>query len=57
VIGDQAYCFPAFDLSETPGEVTRAAPTLGADNDHVFRELLGLSADEFAAYAAGGAFD
>lgn len=57
VIGDQAYCFPAFDLSETPGDVTRAAPTLGADNDRVFRELLGLSADELAAYEAAGAFD
>jgi crotonobetainyl-CoA:carnitine CoA-transferase CaiB-like acyl-CoA transferase len=57
VIGDQAYCFPAFDLSETPGDVTRAAPTLGADNDQVFRELLGLSADELAAYEAAGAFD
>lgn len=57
VIGDQAYCFPAFDLSETPGDVTRAAPTLGADNEQVFRELLGLSADELAAYAAAGAFD
>jgi crotonobetainyl-CoA:carnitine CoA-transferase CaiB-like acyl-CoA transferase len=57
VIGDQAYCFPAFDLSETPGNVTRAAPTLGADNEQVFRELLGLSADELAAYEAAGAFD
>lgn len=57
VIGDQAYCFPAFDLSETPGDVTRAAPTLGADNEQVFRELLGLSADELAAYEAAGAFD
>jgi crotonobetainyl-CoA:carnitine CoA-transferase CaiB-like acyl-CoA transferase len=57
VIGDQAYCFPAFDLAETPGDVTRAAPTLGADNDRVFRELLGLSAAEMADYAAAGAFD
>jgi crotonobetainyl-CoA:carnitine CoA-transferase CaiB-like acyl-CoA transferase len=57
VIGNQAYCFPAFDLSATPGEVTRAAPTLGADNDHVFRELLGLSAEALEAYEAAGAFD
>ena len=26
VIGDQAYYFPGFDLSETPGDVTSAAP-------------------------------
>jgi crotonobetainyl-CoA:carnitine CoA-transferase CaiB-like acyl-CoA transferase len=57
VIGDQAYCFPGFDLSATPGDVTRAAPTLGADNDRVFRELLGLNADELRAYEAAGAFD
>lgn len=57
VIGDQAYCFPAFDLAETPGEITRAAPTLGADNERVFGELLGLSAAELAEYAAAGAFD
>lgn len=57
VIGDQAYCFPAFDLAETPGEITRAAPTLGADNEQVFGELLGLSAAELAEYAAAGAFD
>jgi crotonobetainyl-CoA:carnitine CoA-transferase CaiB-like acyl-CoA transferase len=57
VIGDQAYCFPAFDLSETPGDITRAAPVLGADNDRVFRELMGLSAGEMAEYAAAGAFD
>jgi len=57
VIGNQAYCFPAFELSATPGDITRAAPTLGGDNDHVFRELLGLSADELAAYQAAGAFE
>jgi crotonobetainyl-CoA:carnitine CoA-transferase CaiB-like acyl-CoA transferase len=57
VIGDQAYGFPAFDLSETPGEVTRAAPTLGADNERVFRDLLGLSAEDYERYRALGAMD
>ena len=57
VLGNQAYCFPAFDLSETPGEITRAAPALGADNEQVFRGLLGLTTEEFAAYDAAGAFD
>lgn len=57
VIGDEAYCFPAFDLAATPGEITRAAPTLGADTEYVFRELLGLSACEWEVYAAAGAFD
>ncbi len=57
VIGDQAYCFPAFDLSETPGEITAAAPTLGADNERVFRDLLGLETEEYERYRALGAMD
>jgi crotonobetainyl-CoA:carnitine CoA-transferase CaiB-like acyl-CoA transferase len=56
VIGDQAYCFPAFDLSDTPGDITSAAPALGADNETVFREFLGLSAAEYEACQARGAF-
>ncbi len=57
VLGDQAYCFPAFDLSETPGEITRAAPTLGADNERVLRGFLGLSEYEFDTFRASGAMD
>ncbi len=49
-IGDQNYCLPGFDLSETPGRVTRAAPLLGADNDRVFKEFLGLPDGEFGSY-------
>ncbi|MGB7543213.1 MAG: CoA transferase [Burkholderiales bacterium] len=56
-IGDQAYCFPAFDLSATPGDITAAAPLLGADNQTVFREFIGLSDDEYATCEALGAFD
>ncbi|MDP6688247.1 MAG: CoA transferase, partial [Alphaproteobacteria bacterium] len=56
-IGPQTYGFPGFDLSLTPGEITGAAPLLGGDNDHVFRDLLGLGDDEYEAYARAGAFD
>ena len=56
VIGEHAYFNPAFGLSETPGAVNAAAPTLGRDNGTVFRDLLGLSEQEFAAYDAAGAF-
>ncbi len=57
VIGDQAYCFPAFDLDDAPGDVTAAGPRLGADNETVFREFLGMTDDEYAAYRAQGAFE
>jgi benzylsuccinate CoA-transferase BbsF subunit len=57
ILGDQAYCFPAFDLSETPGDITAAGPMLGADNERVFRDFLGLSADQFDAARANGALD
>jgi crotonobetainyl-CoA:carnitine CoA-transferase CaiB-like acyl-CoA transferase len=56
VIGEHAYCAPAFTLSDTPGEVSAAAPTLGRDNAAVFRGLLGLTAEEYAACEAAGAF-
>lgn len=46
-----------FRLSATPARQERAGPTLGADNDYVFRELLGLSEDEVAALARVGALD
>ncbi len=55
VLGDQAYCYPAFELSETPGDVTAAGPMLGADNERVFRDFLGLGKDEFDALHAKGA--
>ena len=57
VIGDQAYSFPAFDLSQTPGDIIAPAPRLGEHNDVVFRELVGLSEEECEAHRARGAFD
>ncbi len=56
-IGPITCYFPPFDLSRTPGEVTRAAPLLGEHNDDVFRDVLGLSDDEYADCARAGAFD
>jgi benzylsuccinate CoA-transferase BbsF subunit len=37
---------PPWKFSETPAQVTKAAPQLGEDNDYVLRELLGLSQKE-----------
>ena len=57
VIGDQVYLFPAFDLANTPGDITAAGPRLGADNEAVFRNFLGLTEEEMAAYREAHAFD
>jgi crotonobetainyl-CoA:carnitine CoA-transferase CaiB-like acyl-CoA transferase len=35
-------------MSETPPRIRGTAPFLGADNDYVFRDLLGLPDDEIA---------
>lgn len=47
-IGLHAYHAPSYKLSKTPADVRRAAPTLGQDNEYVFKELIGLSDDEIA---------
>ena len=45
---------PRYLLSETPGTVRCAAPTLGQHNEYVLRDLLGYDADQVAALEAGG---
>ena len=55
-IGDQAYCFPAFDLASAPGDIVCAAPCLGADNDFVFRDLVGVAEADMKRYAERGVF-
>jgi crotonobetainyl-CoA:carnitine CoA-transferase CaiB-like acyl-CoA transferase len=56
-IGDQAYCFPGFDLTEQPGDIVGPAPCLGEHNGYVFRDLVGLTDAEFDTYKARGVFD
>ena len=55
-IGDQTYCFPGFDLEQAPGDIVSAAPCLGADNNFVFRELVGVTEAEMQGYATMGVF-
>jgi crotonobetainyl-CoA:carnitine CoA-transferase CaiB-like acyl-CoA transferase len=47
-------------LSESPayigGRIDRGAPCYGEDNDYVFGELLGISADEIESLTAQGVF-
>ena len=46
-----------YQLSRTPGSVTKGAPAFGADMTYVLRELLGMSDDELADCAIDGVFD
>jgi crotonobetainyl-CoA:carnitine CoA-transferase CaiB-like acyl-CoA transferase len=56
-MGDHAYCFPGFDLEGSPGDIIGPAPCVGADNEYVFRDLVGLSENEYETYRQCGVFD
>ena len=45
---------PRYLLSDTPGEVTRPAPTLGQDNEYVLRDILGYSEERIAQLTEDG---
>ncbi|HEY3026102.1 MAG TPA: CoA transferase [Pyrinomonadaceae bacterium] len=55
-LGDHNYRMVSYDLSKTPGRVRGAAPCLGADNEEVFIEWLGLARSEYEELRAKGAF-
>ncbi|MFH0727683.1 MAG: CoA transferase [Pseudomonadota bacterium] len=44
-------------FSETPGRIRRPGPTLGQDNEYVFKEILGMSEEEINMGYVDGAFD
>jgi len=46
---------PRFHLSRTPGAVGPVAPTLGADNDFVLREILGYDDERITSLVLAGA--
>jgi len=45
-VGVRKHAGIPWRMSETPNEVWRAAPVMGQDNDYVFGELLGFSAQQ-----------
>ena len=55
LMGPTPYDGLATIFSETPGVLSKAAPLLGEDTHYVLTELLGVSADELAEFAAAGA--
>lgn len=54
-MGPTPYDGPVTIYSRTPQTLRRAAPMLGEHNEHVFRELLGLSEAEIARYREANA--
>jgi benzylsuccinate CoA-transferase BbsF subunit len=55
VMGSQEFEAQAtFILSKTPREIDRPSPCLGEHNEYVFRQLLGLTEEEYAQHIADG---
>jgi benzylsuccinate CoA-transferase BbsF subunit len=45
--GTETFYGIPLKLGETPGRIRGSGPTLGQDNEFVFKELLGMSQDEY----------
>ena len=56
-MGHRAYDGPSFRLSDTPAELTKAAPLLGEDNEYVYKDIVGMSDEEYVEHLVSGAFD
>ena len=54
VMGMRAWQAPAYILSKTPNNITKAGATLGEDNEFVYKELLGYTDDEIADFLVEG---
>jgi benzylsuccinate CoA-transferase BbsF subunit len=57
VIGVQNYEALGFRLTDSPAEFTRPGPTLGRDNEEVYKGLLGMSDEEYKQLEADGVFE
>ena len=56
-IGVHSYDGPSFRMSKTPGELTMAAPILGQHNEYVYKEILGMSEDEYVELLVEDVFE
>ena len=56
-MGHRAYDGPSFRLSRTPAELTKAAPLLGEDNEYIYKDIVGMSDEEYVEHLVSGAFD
>ena len=55
-MGNQSYRMVSYELSQTPGSIRRAAPCIGADNEEVFIDWLGLKQKEYEEFVQQGVF-
>jgi crotonobetainyl-CoA:carnitine CoA-transferase CaiB-like acyl-CoA transferase len=53
-VGEWRFNTPFYRMPRTPIGVRQPPVAFGEHNEYVYRELLGLSDDEFAGYVAGG---
>lgn len=57
VLGRHDHETLGFRLADSPPTFTRPGPTLGRDNEEVYKGILGMSDDEYDRLAAAGLFD
>jgi len=57
VLGRVHAAAPPFTLRGTPPDLERAAPCLGADNEYVLGEIMGLSADQIDVLGREGVLE
>ena len=53
-IGVHSYPRPIYDFPESEGGIRRPPVAFGQDNDYIYRELLGISDEEYARLEAEG---
>lgn len=57
VVGRSAYDGIAYQLSKTPGRLSRAAPRIGEHTEYVCKEILGMSENQINEYLAEGVLE
>ncbi|MGH2792883.1 MAG: CoA transferase [Actinomycetota bacterium] len=57
VLGSHAHETLGFRLSDSPPAFTRPGPTLGRDNEEVYKGILGMTDEELERLRSEGAFD
>jgi crotonobetainyl-CoA:carnitine CoA-transferase CaiB-like acyl-CoA transferase len=57
VIGEHDYEALGFRLGASAPTFTRPGPTLGRDNEEVYKKILGIGDEEYERLSGSGVFD